>query len=79
MTLVLSGPWMPIRAVISVSTLGSASTLRSSLSCYPFEKFHIFTVPSAEDVTSLLPFMSNVPVVILGLAFSEILLVLGGV
>ena len=65
---------MLIRAVISVSTFGFSSPLRSSLSYYPFEKFQILTVPSAADVINLLAFMSKVPVVILGLPASESLL-----
>ena len=65
---------MPIRAVISVSTLGFSSELRSSFSYCPLEKFQIFTEPSAEEVTSLRPFISKVPVVSLGSVFSIILL-----
>ena len=55
---------MLIKAVISVSTLGFSSALKSSFNYCPFEKFQILTVPSAADVINLLDFISNVPVVI---------------
>lgn len=61
--------------MISVSTLGFSSELSSSFSYCPFEKFQIFTEPSADEVISLRPFISKVPVVILVSVFSEIVLV----